>query len=140
MNKNETNLTTAQNLRLEHWLTQLEEQTHLLLEDIDLEELSSKDRVSLALKMLSQIQHFLTIQQKSAAPAVSAANNQVNILLQDLRRRMRGEDELLPSQANDLSCVDEDLSRLDEDLVDYPDWPVRDFEYDFADDDSADDI
>ncbi|GLV60767.1 hypothetical protein KDH_75860 [Dictyobacter sp. S3.2.2.5] len=75
--------------RIEHWVGQLEEQTRDLLAGIDLDELSQKERLGFALKMLSQIQHFLTIRQKLETPPAATGN--VQIWLQTLMQQMRGE-------------------------------------------------
>ncbi|GCE21614.1 hypothetical protein [Dictyobacter kobayashii] len=60
-----------------------------MLADLDIEELSQKERLNFALKILGQIQHFLTIKQKLASPP--AAANNVQIWLQNLMQQMRGE-------------------------------------------------
>ncbi|GCF11213.1 hypothetical protein [Dictyobacter arantiisoli] len=91
MSSNEIFAVHAPEQRIEHWITQLEAQAQLLLSDIDVEEINQKERLALALKIVNQIQRFLTIQQKLEAPAPTS--NTVNILLQNLMRRMRGEDE-----------------------------------------------
>ncbi|GCE07368.1 hypothetical protein [Dictyobacter aurantiacus] len=75
--------------RIEHWIGQLEEQTRDLLAGLALDELSQKERLGFALKMLSQIQHFLTIRQKLETPPAGSGN--VQIWLQNLTRQMRGE-------------------------------------------------
>jgi hypothetical protein len=91
MIKKEISGTDTQEQRIEHWISQLEEQARLLLRDIDIEEINHKERISLALKMMSQIQHFLSMQQKTEAS--TPANNNVNIMLQNLMQQMRGEED-----------------------------------------------
>ncbi|GHO85791.1 hypothetical protein [Dictyobacter formicarum] len=75
--------------RIEQWVTRLEGQVQHLLEELDIEELSQKERLGFALKMLSQIQHFLSIKQKLDAPPAASSN--VQIWLQNLMQQMRGE-------------------------------------------------
>jgi hypothetical protein len=83
--------TSTQEQRIEHWISQLEEQTRLLLRDIDIEEINHKERLGLALKMMSQIQHFVSMQQKTEV--TTPANNNVNIMLHNLMQQMRGEED-----------------------------------------------
>ncbi|GCE28806.1 hypothetical protein KDA_42900 [Dictyobacter alpinus] len=75
--------------QVERWVQRLEEQAYSLLLDIDIEELSQKERLNFALKIISQIQHFLTLRQKLDTPDVPT--NNVQIMLQNLTRQMRGE-------------------------------------------------
>lgn len=91
MSRNDTHDAGTQEQRVEHWISQLEAQTQLLLSEIDIEEISHKERLNLALKMMSQLQHFLAMQQKISVN-VPASNN-VNIVLENLMRQMRGEDD-----------------------------------------------
>jgi hypothetical protein len=91
MIKKEISGTGTQEQRIEHWISQLEEQARLLLRDIDIEEINHKERISLALKMMNQIQHFLSMQQRTEVS--TPANNNVNIMLQNLMQQMRGEED-----------------------------------------------
>ena len=96
MSKNTIHAAGTQEQRIEHWIAQLEEQARLLLSDIDIEEINHKERLNLALKMMSQIQHFLAMQQKTAVSP--PGNNHVNIMLENLMRQMRGEDNHQPPE------------------------------------------
>lgn len=89
MSKNDAYVAGTQEQRVEHWISQLEAQTQLLLSDIDIEEISHKERLNLALKMMSQLQHFLAMQQRISMNV--PANNNVNAMLDNLMRQMRGE-------------------------------------------------
>jgi hypothetical protein len=91
MIKKETHVAGTQEQRIEHWISQLEEQARLLLRDIDIEEINHKERLSLALKMMSQIQHFVSMQQRTEVSA--PANNNVDIMLHNLMQQMRGEED-----------------------------------------------
>jgi hypothetical protein len=118
LSKNKTIQTAAgtQEQRIEHWISQLEEQTQLLLSDIDIEEINHKERLNLALKMMSQIQHFLAMQQKTSV-SPSPASNSVNVMLDNLMRQMRGENSDHPSDVP-IAFIDEaeDASREEDDL------------------------
>jgi predicted alpha/beta hydrolase family esterase len=93
MSRQDIQAKDAQEQRIEHWISQLEAQAQLLLSDIDIEEINHKERLNLALKMMSQIQHFLVIQQKTNV-SVPSAGNSVNAMLDNLMRQMRGEDQV----------------------------------------------
>jgi hypothetical protein len=120
MSRQDIQAKDAQEQRIEHWISQLEAQAQLLLSDIDIEEINHKERLNLALKMMSQIQHFLVIQQKTHV-SVPAAGNSVNAMLDNLMRQMRGEDQApsqgLPIAFNEDEVVDALDADADEELA-----------------------
>lgn len=82
---------SEQQQRINTWIERLEQQANDLIAGVALDELSAKERVDLAVKIMGQLQRFLALRQQAeqAASPAPAANTQV--LIANLMRQMRGE-------------------------------------------------
>ena len=76
------------NHRITRWLERLEWQTEALLEDIVLDDLSPKDRLTLAAKYIQHIQHFFLLSQQIEVNTRSAEEQAV---IEAMKAWMRGE-------------------------------------------------
>ena len=74
--------------RINTWITRLEHTAATLLEDIDIEELTQKERLDIALKCMGHIQRYVALGQQIE---VSKPEGAENTFMEALRRQMRGE-------------------------------------------------
>jgi hypothetical protein len=74
--------------RITHWLERLEWQTEALLEDIVLDSLSTKDRLTLAVQYLQQMQRFLQLSQQIE---VNTRSTEEQAVIESMKAWMRGE-------------------------------------------------
>lgn len=101
MRKTTTNLTksthaeeqpTEQQQRINTWIERLELQATSLITGTNIDELSAKERVDLAIKVMNQLQRFIALRQQievASQPAAATASD--GALITDLMRQMRGE-------------------------------------------------
>jgi hypothetical protein len=77
--------------RIDAWITKLEEKASELLEGADLDELSSKERIDLAMKCLGHIQRFVMVNQQLEA---ETHDGSTTVMLAAMMRQMRGENSV----------------------------------------------
>jgi len=78
----------APNQRITRWLERLEWQIEALLEDVVLDDLSTKDRLTLATRYIQQMQHFLRLSQQVEA---NTRSNEEQAVIESMKAWMRGE-------------------------------------------------
>lgn len=88
----------AQQQRISAWITRLEQQATELVEGTDIDELSAKERLDLALKVMQQLQRFITLRQQLEAASQPPAQASTSHMISDLMRQMRGE-SVKPTEA-----------------------------------------
>jgi predicted nucleic acid-binding Zn-ribbon protein len=77
--------------RINAWIERLEHKAHALVESTDIEELSAKERLDLALKVMQQIQRFVTLRQQLEAIIQPDEATESQDMISNLMRQMRGE-------------------------------------------------
>jgi hypothetical protein len=75
--------------RVTHWIQQLEAQAMALFADVQIEDLSTKERIDLGLKVMTQLQRFVSLGQQLE---VGTQSNRTSAALATLMRQMRGEE------------------------------------------------
>jgi len=78
----------SQNKRIQQWIEKLEKQATDLLDGIELDELTAKERVELALKCLGHTQRFIMLDQQLES---ETPTGQTTVMLAAIMRSMRGE-------------------------------------------------
>ena len=77
--------------RINAWIERLEQQASALVESTDIDELSAKERLDLALKVMQQLHRFVTLGQQLEALAQPTDATTSQDALTNLMRQMRGE-------------------------------------------------
>jgi hypothetical protein len=81
--------------RIAAWVERLEERAGTLIDGANLDELSAKERLDLAVKFLSLTQRFISLAMQAQS---NTTQGHSDILLTTLMRHMRGESDLVAGE------------------------------------------